>query len=184
MHKRLIQLSGLTAAYLVVCSTALAQQPVFPSHCVAGETVFLSAKMKRATKNPQGGINFADTGKVVSLCADRAKDPIAKLSYRFGPIGKVEMEQVATPTNMFGTASRQTSPRTGEDIYFFSKGDYTYYVTVAGGMGSGIGLIVYQGNKKIVDLFSGTDSDTDFQMPWSVTAKATLSTRTLKHAVE
>ena len=155
-----------------------AQQSSFPSHCTSAETVFLSAKMKRINRSASA-TTYTDTGKVVSLCADRAKDPISKLTYRFGPIGKVELEHVATAANKLGETSIQSAPRVSEDIFFFNKGNFTYYINVAGGMGSGVSLIVYQDKKKIVDLFSGNDSDTDFQMPSSLKATAVMTPRVL-----
>ena len=100
--------------------SAHSQQSSVPSHCAANETVFLTAKMKRINRSPQG-TTFTDTGKIVSLCANQAKDPIGKLTYRYGPIGKVEMEHVASPSNKLGNASIQSAPRVSEDLYFFPK---------------------------------------------------------------
>lgn len=42
-------------------------------------------------------------------------------------------------------------------------------------------LIVYQDSKDIVDLFSGTDADSDFQTPYPLQAKAVLQKRPIKH---
>ncbi len=166
-------MSGLSLA-------AQAQQSSFPSHCSAGETVFLTAKMKRINQSPQG-TTFIDTGKIVSLCADQAKDPIGKLTYRFGPIGKVEMEHVASPSNKLGNASIQSAPRVSEDLYFFSKGNFTYYIIVAGGMGNGVSLLVFNDKKRIVNLFSGTEESSDFQLSHNLDAKAVLTQRKPLH---
>lgn len=161
--------------------TAHSQQSSVPSHCSANETVFLTAKMKRINQSPQG-TTFTDTGKIVSLCADQAKDPIGKLTYRFGPIGKVEMEHVASPSNKLGNASIQSAPRVSEDLYFFSKGNFTYYIIVAGGMGNGVSLVVFDGNKRIVNLFSGTEESSDFQLSHTLNANAVLAQRKPLHA--
>ena len=162
--------------------TAQAQQSSVPSHCSASETVFLTAKTKRIHQSPQG-TTFTDTGKIVSLCADQAKDPIGKLTYRFGPIGKVEMEHVASPLNKLGNAFIQSAPRVSEDLYFFSKGNFTYYIIVAGGMGNGVSLLVFNGNKRIVNLFSGTEESSDFQLSHTLNAKAVLTQRKPLHDV-
>ena len=161
--------------------SAHSQQSSVPSHCAANETVFLTAKTKRINQSPQG-TTFTDTGKIVSLCADQAKDPIGKLTYRYGPIGKVEMEHVASPSNKLGNASVQSAPRVSEDLYFFSKGNFTYYIIVAGGMGSGVSLVVFDGNKRIVNLFSGNEESSDFQLSHKLNANAVLTQRKPLHA--
>lgn len=161
--------------------SAHSQQSSVPSHCAANETVFLTAKTKRINQNPQG-TTFTDTGKIVSLCADQAKDPIGKLTYRYGPVGKVEMEHVASPSNKLGNASVQSAPRVSEDLYFFSKGNFTYYIIVAGGMGSGVSLVVFDGNKRIVNLFSGNEESSDFQLSHKLNANAVLTQRKPLHA--
>ena len=163
-----------------VSLAAQAQQSSVPSHCSATETVFLTAKTKRINQTAKE-TTFTDTGKIVSLCADRAKDPIGKLTYRFGPIGTVEMEHVATPANKLGKASIQSAPRVSEDLYFFSKGNFTYYVIVAGGMGSGVSLLVFNGNKRIVNLFSGTEESSDFQISHALNANSVLTERKPLH---
>lgn len=160
--------------------TAQAQQSSVPSHCSANETVFLTAKMKRINQSVKE-TTFTDTGKIVSLCADQAKDPIGKLTYRYGPIGKVEMEHVASASNKLGNASIQSAPRVSEDLYFFSKGNFNYYIIIAGGMGSGVSLQVFNGNKKIVDLFSGTEESSDFQVSHKLNPKAVLTQRKPQH---
>jgi hypothetical protein len=160
--------------------TAQAQQSSVPSHCSASETVFLTAKMKRINQSAKE-TTFTDTGKIVSLCADRAKDPIGKLTYRFGPVGKVEMEHVASPSNKLGNASIQTGPRMSEDLYFFSKGNFTYYIIVAGGMANGVSLLVFDGNKRIVNLFSGTEESRDFQLSHTLNANTVLTQRKPLH---
>ena len=161
--------------------SAHSQQSSVPSHCTPSETVFLTAKMKRSNQSASG-VTYTDTGKIVSLCADQAKDPIGKLTYRYGPIGKVEMEHVASPSNKLGNASIQSGPRMSEDFYFFSKGNFTYYIIVAGGMGSGVSLAVFDGNKRIVNLFSGNEESSDFQLSHKLNANAVLAQRNPLHA--
>ena len=180
MNMKTLMLCLITFLMSGISLTSQAQQSNLPSHCTASETVFLTAKMKRINQSPQG-TTFTDTGKIVSLCADQAKDPIGKLTYRFGPIGKVEMEHVASPSNKLGNASIQSAPRVSEDLYFFSKGNFTYYIIVAGGMGSGVSLLVFDGNKRIVNLFSGNEESSDFQLSHTHNAKAVLTQRKPPH---
>ena len=167
-------------AFWLVSTIASAEPLNFPSHCLPGETVFLSAKMKRAINTPKELI-FKDTGKVLSLCADQPRDPINKLSYRYGPIGSIELERVATKSNKFGYAELALGNRVSIDAYFFDVGEFTYYVTIAGAMGSGISLEVYRGDKQVVDLFSGNDDTTDFFMPFIVRADPVVTERMPKH---
>jgi hypothetical protein len=168
---------------LLVAPSTYAQTVVFPNHCSAKESVFLSAKMKYVIKSAKG-LSFKDSGKILSLCADKSKDPVGKLSYRFGGLGKVELERVATNKKPFGTTSRHTGPRMSEELYFFGSGDFSYYVVVAGGMASGVSLVVYKGNQKIVDMFSGNDMDTDYTFPGALTAAAVLVQKKPAHEVD
>jgi len=171
----------LTAALMAAPSMVLAQEEAtVPSHCVSGEAVFLSAKMKRVIRTAKG-TSYQDTGKILSLCADKPEDPIGRLSYRYGPVGKVEMERVATTASRFGTATESSGPRSADTTYFFEIGNYGYYISVASGMASGVGLDVYQNDKRILELFSGTDSDVDFFKNDDLAADAVLVERQSKH---
>jgi hypothetical protein len=93
------------------------------------------------------------------------------------------MEHVASPSNKLGNAFIQSAPRVSEDLYFFSKGNFTYYIIVAGGMGNGVSLLVFNGNKRIVNLFSGTEESSDFQLSHTLNAKAVLTQRKPLHDV-
>lgn len=153
-------LAALSATALMLLSPlqAQAQAKATASHCQAGEFVLLNANMGRFDKSNQ----LVKNGKTLSLCADAAEEPFGRVAYRFGPIGKVEMEQLATPGAPFGMHFK-AEMKSGANLVFFSKGNFTYYVSEATGMGSGVFLLVFQGNKQIVDQFSGNDADTDFQ---------------------
>ena len=175
-----LKLISLLVALLVTQTSSHAQPSNFPNHCLPGETIFLSAKMKKSINTPKEVV-YEETGKVVSLCADRSKDPISKLSYRYGPIGSIELERVATKSKPFGYAELALGNKVSIDAYFFGVGEFTYYVTVAGAMGSGISLEVYRGDRQVVDLFSGNDDTTDFYMPFVVRADAVLTVQVPKH---
>ena len=180
MHSKNINLVVFLVGLLLAQTGLHAQTATFPSHCLPSETVFLSTKMKKVINTPKQMI-YKDTGKILSLCADKAKDPISKLTYRYGPIGSIELERIATRSNRFGYAEFALGDRVSIDAYFFDIGEFAYYVTVAGAMGSGISLEVYRGDKQIVDLFSGNDDTTDFYMPFAVRADAVLTVQTPKH---
>jgi hypothetical protein len=68
-----------------------------------------------------------------------------KVTYRYGTSERVEFEAVATPQSKFKIASTVSTPHSGEDVVFFRKGSYTYYVSIATGMGSGVSLYVFDG---------------------------------------
>ncbi len=153
-----------TALYGLVFLAALAGRPSFaadetamPTHCKADEFAYLNAKMGKIAYTPAGEFKVVKNGKILSLCADRRDGKATRLYYRYGAIGKVEMEEVATPQHKFWTYSQSTSPHTGQDLIFFRRGDYTYYVGIATGMGSGISLSVFKSRKEVVSLFSGND---------------------------
>lgn len=153
-------LPSVLVALLVAPALASAATP---SHCKPGEHAIVTAWMGQV-KPTSGGWRNSKNGKVVSLCADRKAEPFSAVTYRYGLPGKVELEVVATPQNRFGIASVSTLPRVGSDVVFFRRGEYTYYVAIATGMGSGVSLAVFQGQKQIVDHFSGNEPDDDYQL--------------------
>lgn len=140
---------------------AAAAGSTMPTHCQSDEYSVVNAWMG-PVKATEGGWKNTKQGKLLSLCADKPSEPFEKLSYRYGTPGHVEFETVATPTKKFFVFSRSTSPHTGDDIIFFSNSNYTYYVAIAGGQGSGVSLRVYRDQKLILDRFSGNNADDDY----------------------
>ncbi len=159
MKHKYVVLGMFAATSLSYSSMTMAQAKNFPTHCQPGEFAHINAKMGSFDKSNK----LVKNGKILSLCADKAKEPFGQFFYRYGPIGKVELEQIATPKDKFFVFGRSTGPRMGEEIIYFSKGDYNYYVTEGTGMASGIALTVYKSGKKIVDQFSGNDIDEEYQ---------------------
>ena len=163
----------IPALLLLVSSASVARQSAgLPTHCRASEFAYLNANMAEVHyfPEPSGGWKTGDTiyelrkiGKVLSICADSSSEPLHSVTYRFGPIGKIELEQVATASRKFYIFERTTTPHTGENIFFFTVGPYTYCVTEATAQGSGVGLTVLKGGRKLLDLFSGNDFGKDFE---------------------
>jgi hypothetical protein len=110
----------------------------------------------------KAGITFSPTGKVLSICINPQGKTITQMSYRYGVLGNVEFEQMASASDRMGIFTRSTSPHTGENVISFNKGSFHYYVTDSMGQGSGISLIVYSNGKRVTDLFSGNYEGTDF----------------------
>ncbi len=157
-----------TALYGWVIWAALAGRPslvldegAMPTHCKPDEFAYLNAKMGKIVNIP-GGFKVVKNGKILSLCADQPDGKATRLYYRYGAIGKVEMEQVATPQHKFWSYSQSTSPHTGEDVIFFRHSEYTYYISEATGQGSGISLTVFKSGKAVADFFSGNDRGADY----------------------
>ena len=150
----------ISIAFLVIAGRALAAPP---SHCLAGEYSIVNAWMGEIHAT-EGGWRNSRNGKFLSLCADKKAEPFTTVAYRYGMLGRVEFEAVATPREKFKIASVQDTPHSGSDMVFFQKGDYTYYVAIAGGMGSGVSLYVFKGPKKISDHFSGNEEGEDYQL--------------------
>lgn len=143
---------------------AEAQSTPLRSLCRSGEFTYLTASLAGVVHPKGGGYQLLPKqGKLVSLCADKPKEPFNKLVYRFGTAGKVELEQVATRQAPFAVYTRSTTPRTGENIFFFTRSGYTYYVLEATGMGSGVSLMAFHQGKRILEMFSGNEPGVDFE---------------------
>jgi hypothetical protein len=158
-HMRLPVFSTLTALLLTSGHAVSA----LPSHCTSGEFSIVDAWMGDI-EHTEGGWRNSKKGKFLSLCADRQTEPFTAVTYRYGEVGHVEFEAVATANAKFGIANIATSPHTGDDLVFFTKGDYTYYVAIATGQGSGVSLYVYKGSTNIASHFSGNEENEDFRL--------------------
>lgn len=151
-------------ATLAASSSVFAQEPQrFPSHCEKSEHAYLNAHMSEVRRPAEGGYKLIKTGKLLSICTDSKSEPFRIVVYRFGPVGKVELERVASESNKFFIFERSTSPHTGENILFFRSGSYTYCVSEATAQGSGIGLSVLKSGRQVLDLFSGNERGADFE---------------------
>jgi hypothetical protein len=142
-------------------------ESTFPTHCSQGEFPYLNAKMSRVhyseNMDHSQGYELVKNGKVLSICSDRQKEPLNIITYRYGAPGKVEIEIKGTVVNKVGIFEQSTSPHTGENVFLFRIGHFTYYVTEATAQGSGIGLMVFNSGKRIAYLFSGNDSGHDYE---------------------
>lgn len=150
-------------AVLTLYAVSIAAGAAVPTHCKPDEFSVVDAWMGD-TYQTQFGFRNTKRGKLLSLCADKETEPFSKLSYRYGQPGHPEFEAIASEDAKFNIDSRPTSPHTGDDIVFFKKGPYTYYVAIAGGQGHGVSLIVYKGSSSIAAHFSGNDDGEDYQM--------------------
>jgi hypothetical protein len=161
--RKILSLLVFLIASVIASQPSLAQSNIkLPTHCKVDESAYLNATMGTIVNNPKeiGGFNIVKNGKVLSLCV--GKTP-TRLIYRYGAIGKVEMEKEATAQKKFWYDSRTTSPVTGDMIVFFSGGNYTYYISQAIDQGHGVSLAVFKAGKIVVKLFSGTNRGVDYE---------------------
>lgn len=156
MLKTLLLQIGISA-----CFPAFAGDSMFPTHCKQSEFSYLNAKMAKIVYSPQK-YDLVKNGKILSICTDKETEPFSMIAYRYGVIGKVELEEIATKNRKFKIFDIYTHP-VGNNIIYFTKGDFTYYVSEATAQGHGIGLIVFKSNKEILNLFSGNDFGIDYE---------------------
>jgi hypothetical protein len=108
-------LSGLCLAPM-----AIGADLAIISHCTVQEKIFFSCQVGK---------------KVVSICALENSGEIDKLIYRYGFLGKIENEYVASVHNQhrfFGTAE-PVAPRASVDQTWFVSGDVKYLLTACRG---------------------------------------------------
>lgn len=152
----LLSLAVVTAAY----SQCAASAGTVPTHCHSAEYTYLTAVM--GTGELDASFSNKKNGKVLSLCADRQHEPFGQFVYRYGPIGAVEMERAASPSQPFYVFGWADRPIWYETI-FFSVGPYTYHVTESMSQGHGVSLQVFKSGKLVADLFSGLNRGTDYE---------------------
>ena len=158
---------------LMACCVCHAQQRSgLASHCKPDEFAYLNANMSKfhypryeteKERRTKPVWVLTKTGKVLSICADRPAEPFSSVAYRFGPIGKVEFERIATESSPFYVFERGATPHSGEADFFFSVGPYVYCVSEGTGQGSGVSLTVLKGGREIASFFSGYDRGIDYE---------------------
>jgi len=127
-----------------------------PTHCKQNEFAFLNAKIHLVeTGQADTKTQKNKTEKILSLCADGDKEPLTIISYRFGVIGKIEIEMDASVKNKAGLSTQSDNgAHAGLISIQFNKGPYTYEVSEGMGMTSGVRLNVYKSRKNILDIQS------------------------------
>ena len=143
------------------CFPVLADESIFPTHCKQSEFSYLNAKMAKIVYSPHR-YDLEKNGKILSICTDKKIEPFSMVAYRYGIIGKVELEEIATENKKFKIFDIYTHP-VGNNIIYFTKGDFTYYVSEATAQGHGVSLFVFKSNKEVLKLFSGNDSGIDYE---------------------
>ena len=155
----------------ISCLSMADEVSTISSHCKINEYAYLNANMAELhypryktdeERRTKPGWILKRTGKFLSICADRQTEPIGSLIYRYGKVGEVEFEKEATKLSPFYVFERSTSPHTGDNVFFFNVGLYTYCISEATAQGSGISLTVLKAGKEIVSLFSGNDRGIDY----------------------
>lgn len=158
MRKYSILLYRLLTILFILYTDLSWSNEALPTHCKSDEFTYLTTKMhKEGDRNIQ-----SDAEKYLSLCSDKEEEPFGKFVYRYGKIGKVEMEQVATNTNKFGLSTQSDSgSNTGLISISFSKGEYIYEVSEGIGMATRVHLLVYRAGKPILNLVSDYDYESN-----------------------
>lgn len=156
------------------CWAAPESGDALPTHCKQGEFAYLNAKMSEVhypqykteeERKTQPAWILKSTGKVLSICMDRAAEPFDSVVYRFGPVARVELEKVADQATPFNVLDRYEGPsgRLGDHVLFFAVGPYTYCVSEGFGDLSGITLSVVKGGEEVVYLFSDNNRGRDYE---------------------
>ena len=131
---------ALSLAVSCVSGTyALANESI-PSHCKENEVAFLNARFE---------------SKIASLCSDKKSEPLKKMAYRYGAIGKIEINLVASPQNKAGVVLQSDSAsHTGLASVRFYNFPYAYEVSEGLGMTTGVRLTIYKNKKPIASFKS------------------------------
>ena len=123
-----------------------------PSLCTRNEYVVISARVYLDNDTTKNGRSW-----IVSLCADRAEEPITQLAYRFGRDGTADITVFANSTNKFSIFDEDDGPHSGTEIIWFQRNNYRYYMTRATGQGIGVDVFVFHGSAQVGHFTTGFD---------------------------
>lgn len=132
-----LAITALALNVLVALPSQAQSGDATPTLCNSKEFTVLSAKMLRDGNVDEG----TAVEKILSLCADQDKEPFRKFVYRYGAVGNIELEQIASAESKFGL-SRQSDGDAHSRLLAisFSKHKYAYEVGEGVGMTSGVRL--------------------------------------------
>lgn len=138
--------------FLILSTFTLFAYSQVPSHCKQTEFSILNAKMGKMQND-----KFIPNEKILSLCADKEKEPFGFMAYRYGKLGSIEIENIATQQSNMFLYAEQTSPKTSDNVIWFKKGNYIYVVNECMGMCQSVSIYVFQNKKKIAELVSPSE---------------------------
>ncbi len=113
------------------------------SHCLANESIKFSC--------------LIIGGKTVSLCTQGKQGALDSLSYRYGALGKVEIDFTAKPgnTNRFFATVSPTGSGASVNQVWFNRGKVRYLITecIGGNCKNNAGLAVMSGGRFIMNKY-------------------------------
>lgn len=120
-------------------ANAMANESI-PAHCKENEVAFFNARFE---------------AKIASLCGDQKSEPFKKMAYRYGAIGKIEINLVASAQNKAGVVLQSDSAsHTGLASVRFYNFPYAYEVSEGLGMATGVRLTIFKNKKPIASFKS------------------------------
>lgn len=140
----------MVASMLLFPGSSLSQ-----SHCLKNETIILNAEVGKLDKNK----DFQPNGKILSLCADRNKEPFLQLAYRYGKIGGIELEErfsESKKVDLHVEIDQYPHDKIQYSYSFsFYRGKIKYQVSKRiGWMEDAMGDLIVSQNEKILARFS------------------------------
>lgn len=144
LHRNVLAL--LASATCFISSIAAAKDSI-PSHCKESEVAFLNARIH--------GDEPDKIERILSLCGDRKTEPLHKMAYRFGGIGKIELDLKASTqirAGVFQQSDRDS--HSGLVSIRFYNFPYAYEVSEGMGMTTGVRLDIYKNKKPVVSYKS------------------------------
>jgi hypothetical protein len=148
------------------------------SHCLSNETVLLNAEIGKVDKKNE----LQKNGKNISLCVDKKKEPFTQITYRFGKIGNIELEEVFNekkPINLEIQAEGYGGDKYSYTyIFSFYKGKIKYQISKGVGfMQLNNGNLVVSQNDKLLANFGFEIDEEDLLLIDTVKPKSKIFKR-------
>jgi hypothetical protein len=146
--------ASFCVAILTIVVAFMPKMSMAQTHCQANEVNLYSGKVDSNPSKPGAPEKF------VSLCADEMEN-MRMVTYRFGVIGKVEME-ISAPNDgkIHVEEYDELMPPMSYNVFSFIKGKTTYSLALcASGMCIPSHLMVFSGKKEIAARYSDSEHD-------------------------
>lgn len=114
------------------------------SLCKASEYAYLNAEMVHRVNDPAQ--ERTTGGVILSVCSEQTREPIQRLTVRYGKPGEVLLERRATHARRMKIHLARTGPSMAMQVIAWTVGSRTYCITEGVGLEHGVAFYRVEGD--------------------------------------